>query len=169
MKRVAKILFCFIVIYIILESIPVKRCISAEEADTMLNANNNVYICEFAATTGPSWSVGTKEETISELVCLEGNVPIDDINKAAFFWFSRNKFLIQGEAVGKRIVSSEGEIKDCYDVEECNRIVQNMEQKYECYDIINVTKWDIIGPIERGDSFRFFAPKNALSLFDFMG
>ena len=68
-----------------------------------------------------------------------------------------------------RIVNSEGEIKDYYDIEEANKIIQNMDEKYECYDIIYVANWDIIAPLERGDSFRFLAPKEALSLFDFIG
>lgn len=168
MKKSIKILFYFLVGYIILERIPVKRCISIEEAYEKLNTNNT-YICEFEATTGPDWRIYTKNEKISRLVCLEGNVPNNYINKATFFWFARNRFLIQGEVIGIRIVSARGDIEDYYDVVERNKIVQAIEAPYECYDIIDVTEWDIIGPIERGDSFRFLAPKDALNLFDFIG
>ena len=144
MKKAVKIIFCFLVCYIFLERLPVKRCISLEEAYEKMNTNNT-YICEFEATTGPDWRIYTENETTSALVWLEGNVPNDDINKASFFWFGRNKFLIQGEVTGIR------------------------EMGGECYDIINVTEWDIIEPIDRGDSFRFLEPKDALNLFDFIG
>lgn len=166
MKKVVIIIVCFLACYIVLERFPVKRCISIEDAYEKLHADNT-YICEFEAVTGANWRIYTENETTSELVCLEGNVPINDINKASFFWFGKNKFLIQGEVIGIRIVSGEGDIKDYYDVEESNKIAENIEDRCEYYDIINVTKWDIIEPIERGDSFRFLAPKNALNLFDF--
>lgn len=169
MKKILKIICCFLVSLIIIERIPVKRCISVEEAYKKMNANNNTYICEFEATTGPDWIIYTKNETTPRLVCLEGNVPINHINKASFFWFAKNRFLIQGEVIGMRIVSGEGDIEDYYDVEECNKIVQSMEPRCECYDIIDVTEWDIIEPIKRGNSFRFLALKNALNLFDFIG
>lgn len=169
MKKVVKIIFCFLVSYIVLERIPVKRCISIEEAYKKLDTNNNTYICEFEATTGSDWRIYTKDETISRLVCLEGNVPINYINKATFFWFARNRFLIQGEMIGIRVMSASGDIEDYYDLEECNKIVQAIEAPCEWFDIIDVTEWDIIEPIERGDSFRFLAAKNALSVFDFIG
>ncbi len=169
MKKIVKIIFCFLVCYIFLERLPVKRCISIEEAYEKLNTDNTTYICEYEATTGPDWRIHTKDETTSKLVWLEGNVPNNDINKATFFWFSENRFLIQGEVIGIRVMSDEEDIEDYYDVEERNEIVQAIEAPYECFDIINVTEWDIIEPIDRGDSFRFLAPKDALNLFDFIG
>lgn len=169
MKRITKVLFCLLVSYIILERIPVKRCISAEEAYKKMNTDSNAHVCEFEATTGADWIIYTKNGATSRLVCLEGNVPINYINKASFFWFARNKFLIQGEVIGMRVVNGEGDIEDYYDIEEYNERIQAMESRCECYDIIDVTEWDVIGPLKRGNSFRFLAPKDALSLFDYIG
>lgn len=170
MKKIFKIVIVIIFIFVIFERIPVKRSISMEDADEKLS-NRNIYVCEYEATTGPSWKVYEKEETKARLVCLEGKIPFNYLNMQTFFFFSTNKFLIQGDVIGKQLIDGEGNIKNYYgdNMKTCYEIMESTEEKYECYDIIDVTKWDIIAPIDRGDSFRLFAPKNYLSILDFVG
>lgn len=170
-KRVGKIIiiiFLVIAICLILERIPVKRSISEEEINNRV-CEDNTYICRYAATTGPSWEIYKNPDDMPQSVCLEGNVPFDALNHGEFFFFANNKFLIQGEVVGKRLVDVEGNIKDYYgnDMDKCLADMQSLDGRCECYDIINVLQWDIIGPIVRGESLRFFAPKKYLSIWDF--
>lgn len=164
------IIFLVIIAYLILEKIPVKRSISEEEVNNRI-CEDKTYICRHAATTGPPWEIYKQPDDMPQLACLEGNVPFDALNHGEFFFFANNKFLIQGEVVGKRLVDVEGNIKDYYgdDIYKCFADMQLLDGKCECYDIINVLQWDIIEPITRGDSLRFFAPKEYLSVWDFGG
>lgn len=173
MKKLLIIIIAVIFSFVIFERIPIKRSISIEDANENLS-NESMFVCEYVATTGPSWKVYKKEETKARLVCLEGKAPFNYLNMQTFFFFSANKFLIQGEVIGKQLVDSEGDIKNYYgdNMKECLETMDSMDskgEKYECYDIIDVTEWDIIAPIDRGDSFRLLAPKNYLSLLDFIG
>ena len=169
-KKVITIILLVIIVYLILERIPVKRSISEEELNNRI-CEDKTYICEFTATTGPSRKIRKHSDDMPQLVCLEGNVPFDALNHGEFFFFANNKFLIQGEVVGKRLVDVEGSIKDYYgdDMDKCITDMQLLDGRCECYDIINVSQWDIIEPITRGDSLRFFAPKEYLSVWDFGG
>ena len=167
MKKIIK-LFLFFTFFLfsfclIFEWIPIKRSIDIESANKKLR-DDDTYLCWHTATTGPPWEISAQEGEMPQLVCLEGNTPFD-------FYFAQNTFLIQGEKIGKRLVSAEGDIQDFYgvDVEECDACMQLLNGKYECYDIIYVTKWEIIGSIDRGDSFRIFASSNYMSIFDFIG
>lgn len=168
MKKFIIIIFLIIVIYLILERIPVKKSISEEEINNRV-CEDKTYICRYVATTGPPWEIYKNPDDMPQLVCLEGNVPFDALNHGEFFFFANNKFLIQGEVVGKRLVDVEGNIKDYYgnDMDKCLADMQLLDGRCECYDIINVLQWDIIGPIVRGESLRFFAPKKYLSIWDF--
>lgn len=169
-KKVIIIFFLVIIVYLILERIPVKRSISEEEVNNRI-CEDKTYICRHAATTGPPWEIYKQPDDMPQLACLEGNVPFDALNHGEFFFFANNKFLIQGEVVGKRLVDVEGNIKDYYgdDMDKCFTDMQLLDGRCECYDIINVSQWDIIEPITRGDSLRFFAPKEYLSVWDFGG
>lgn len=167
-RNISRIIFLIIVIYLILERIPVKRSISEEEANHRI-CEDETYICRPAATTGPPWEVYKQSDDMWQLACLEGNDPFDALNHGEFFFFANNKFLIQGEVVGKRIVDIKGNIKDYYgnDMDQCFADIQLLDGRCECYDIIHVSQWDIIEPFIRGDSLRFLAPKKYLSIWDF--
>lgn len=169
-KKVIIIIFLVIIVCLVLERIPVKRSISEEEVNNRI-CEDNTYICSHTATTGPPWEICKHPDDMPQLACLEGNVPFDALNHGEFFFFGQNKFLIQGEVVGKRLVDAEGNIKDYYgaDMDKCYTDMQLLDGRCECYDIINVLQWDIIEPIARGDSLRFFAPKEYLSVWDFGG
>lgn len=160
--------FLLFLFFVILERIPVKRSVGEEELQSRLK-EENTYVCKFTATTGPSWEIYEwNSDSIPQLVCLEGNVPFDSLNQDLFF-FAQNEFLIQGGVIGKRIVDMEGNIHDYYG-DDKNNILTDMQLsdgRYECYDIIHVQRWDIIEPIDRGDSLRFLAPKKYLSVLDF--
>ena len=98
MKKLLIIIIAVILGLIIFEWAPIRRSISMEEADERLN-NDNTYICEHVATTGPSWRVYMKGDMQARLVCLEGDSSFHYLNKQTFFFFSVNKFLIQGEVI----------------------------------------------------------------------
>lgn len=167
-KKVIMIILFLMLFCIMLEKVPVKRSISEEEADNRIS-EDGTYLCEFTATTGSSWNIRRHPDEIPQSACLKGNVPFDALNHGEFFFFAHNMFLIQGEVIGKRFVDAEGNIKDYYgdDMAQCFADMQLLDERCECYDIINVSQWDIIEPITRGDSLRFFAPKKYLSIWDF--
>ncbi len=167
MKKEIKWFCLLICLNLFLERIPVKRSITMEEANEKLKSGNT-YICQHEATTGSSWSVYVQEGEIPRLVCLEGNVPIDHIDRNNFFFFAHNIFLIQGNIIGKQLVDGEGNIQYFYgeDIEICNKLMQS-EELYDSYDIIDVEKWDIVSPIDRGESWRFWASRDYLDIFDF--
>lgn len=140
-----------------------------EEVDEKLDLSDT-YICYYVATTGPSWSAYEHNGENSRLVCLEGNVPIDHINRYTFFFFAHNFFLIRGKIIGKQLIDGEGNIQYYYgeDTKTCNKVMQS-GKLYECYDIIDVEEWDIVSPIDRGDSWRFWASRDYLNVFDYIG
>lgn len=80
-----------VLLFLFLERIPVKKSISYEDAYKEISTDN-VYICEYEATTGPSWIIYKKDKSKKQLVCLEGNVPNAYLNKQTFFHFARNYF-----------------------------------------------------------------------------
>ena len=156
-------LLAVIIILWIISRIPIKRVINMEN----INEEENFLICEFIATTGPDWKVHTVNLGESELVYLEGNLPNNKLNKPAFFFFARNKFLIRAEVIGEVVISAEGDIRKYYDDSSIERMKVD-EQNSSTYKILKVFEWDIIAPIERGDVFRFMAPKKYLNIYDFI-
>lgn len=165
MKKKMKYLCLLICLYLFLERIPVKRSITMEEANEKLNSGNT-YMCQHEETTGPPWSIYVQEGEIPQLAWLEGNIPVDQKP----YLFAQNTFVIQGKIIGKRLVSGDGDIQNYYDkdMEICYKLMQSGEI-HECYDIIDVEEWDIVSPIDRGDSWRVWAPRDYMNIFDFIG
>ena len=143
-----------------------------EEAIQKINMDN-VYICSYVATTGPSYEVYTKADRNPRLACLEGKHPIKYISKSIYLHGPQNIYLVQGEVIGKQLVYGEGEIEKYYYDDELMKLEEKIihleasNSRYEFYDIIYVTEWEIIAPIDKGD--KWFSPKEYFNIFDFIG
>lgn len=168
MRKMLRVLGIMVICLLFVDRIPIKRGISIEEVNKKIK-KNDTYICEQTATTGPTWLI-YKHNDKKQGVYLEGKLPFDDINKNSFFYSAHNRFLICGDKIGIVIIDQEGNIEKFYgdDMEEVKNKIQNSEKKYESYEIIYVKQWDIIRPINRGSVFRLWAPKNYLSIFDYV-
>ena len=163
-KSIIIILFIVIICFEIIGIIPVKRAVKIEENG---EDKEDEFICEFIAMTGPSWRIRSIASYEWEEVYLEDNNPIKELNKNNFFFFSNNTFWIQGECIGERMITANGEMLEYYYDDKTNG-EEWKTRKGSIYKIIKVIKWEIVEPINRGDSIRVFAPKNYLNVYDFI-
>ena len=166
MRFIILFVLFFIVLFIV-GKIPVKRAISVEKDD---EEKENTFICEYIEITGPDWEAYNLKTKEYEFVFFEGNTPNKKLNKNTFFHFSHNKFLVKGEIIGKKIISESGDITAYYykENESIEEIAKKYQESYEIFDIIKVSEWDIVSPIDRGESLRIFAPKEYLNIYDFI-
>lgn len=142
-KYILYIVLCLGALFFILEQIPIKRAVVIDDIN-----NFPAIVCRRAHSTGPPWALMRDKKGIYsriELVILEGKTPEELID--TFFIDTINYFIIKGEITGEK------------------------EHEYgepgEKYDVIYSEDWDIIYPVDRGNSLRLFASKRHLSIFDF--
>lgn len=104
------------------------------------------YICEEQATTGPNWRIIGDEngmyESCKDVFFIEGD-PHDALDKSVYLWAS-NYFIVYGEIAG------EGDFGGA------------------AYPYIKSTGFDMVYPIERGDSIRILPPRGYLTLSDML-
>ena len=142
-KHILYSVLCLGVIFILLEQIPIKRAVVIDDISSFQG-----IICRRAHCTGPPWELIRDRRGIynkTKLVILEGKTPEELVD--TFFVDANNHFILKGE------------------------IVEKKEHKYgepsRKYEVICLEDWDIVYPIDRGNSLRIFASKKYLSIFDF--
>jgi hypothetical protein len=124
--------------------LPVKFSV---KLDDLAKEKGEYYICEQQSVTGPNWraignSSGIFAETDYISIIIEGVDPQNILNESLQI-DSPNRYVIYGE------ILSEG---DFYG---------------EIFPVITSSGFNLIYPIERGSSFRFFAPQGYLTLLDY--
>ena len=147
MRTITKYIFyslmCLGALFFFLDQIPNKRAIVIDD----INSFHGI-ICRRAHSTGPPWELIRDKRSIcneTKFVVLEGKTPEELID--TFFIDANNRFVIKGEIVGEK------------------------EHEYgepgRKYEVIYSDAWEIIYPVDRGNSLRVFASKKHLSIFDF--
>ncbi len=160
------ILVLMLVIFIILDFIPIKMAVNIDTEDlTKLKKTEDqkVYICEHVQVTGSIWQAIGDEKGVRELLDsgviylaepLKGRDPLMELNYAfqkVYEPQAHNGFVFIGKELN---VETVGDIK--------------IDGVQELTVDFNVDDWRIISPIRR-DSFRdIYAPKNYLTVYDFI-
>lgn len=154
MKRNKKVLLILLVLFTGLYFTPLKKAVILplnENYTSELLPEKNILICTTTATTGPSWVIigdntGLFDRSSkSELIILEGNTPEKYLSNT-FFINALNNYILIGEFIGEK---------------------EYFGQPVEKFRVFKVDEWDIVYPIDRGDSLRVLQPKKAFTLFDF--
>ena len=136
-------------VYIIITGyLPVRKAVTLE---TIPKDKGQYYICRQKVTSAPNWvivedSTGFYKEEDYQYVFIEGVDPDDVLDRSIRQDSSSNRYVIYGEIVSEK---------------------EYWEGEGDMYPVITSTGFDILAPIERGNSIRPFDPKEYLTLLDF--
>lgn len=124
--------------------LPVKFAVRIE---SLPDNKGHFFILEQQAVTGPNWKIvgdsnGTFSENSNVSVLITGIDPQEKLNNSLQV-DSPNRYIVYGEITTED--SFYGEV----------------------YPVITSSGFDVIFPIERGNSLRFFVPKSYLTLLDY--
>jgi hypothetical protein len=131
-------------ILIVLFFLPIKFAINL---DDFTKDKGEYYICEQQSVTGPNWRIignnsGSFDESDYVSVIIEGVDPQNILNESLQI-DSPNRYVVYGA------IESEGDFHG------------------ETFPVITSSSFDMVYPIERGASLRFFVPNNYLTLLDY--